>query len=248
MGGGAICLVLDVEGEYDFGKLARQVGKAHRKCCESGVAVAQAFLFCFWDSEEREVESGYATDAYGAGKVISTMVLRMTVCLAVFRAISAYIGEQSYVRKGQLDRIGVVFISVGWIYAVPIHHSSDKTIVGASALSLALNVYDARVWRIRENIVSHRSLFQDVFIPLAEPFSAAAITGTKGTSHAVPATADTTAALSVTFASANTVTPISIDDYEVTCTDDYAATNDNVADENANPFPNVDDAELNIPQ
>ncbi|GKE63010.1 hypothetical protein Tco_1513377, partial [Tanacetum coccineum] len=99
-----------------------------------------------------------------------------------------------------------------------------------------------------ENIVSHRSLFQDVFIPLAEPFSAAAITGTEGTSDAVPATADTTAALFVTFASASTVTPISIDDYEVTGTDDQAAANDNVADENANPFPNVDDAELNIPQ
>ncbi|GJS50011.1 hypothetical protein Tco_0600132 [Tanacetum coccineum] len=47
---------------------------------------------------------------------------------------------------------------------------------------------------------------------------------------------------------ASTVTPISVDDYEVTGTDDQATTNENVDDGNANPFPNVDDAELNIPQ
>nr|GEY31331.1 hypothetical protein [Tanacetum cinerariifolium] len=41
---------------------------------------------------------------------------------------------------------------------VPIHHSPDKTIIGAFALSLALDVSDARVWRIRENIMSHRTL------------------------------------------------------------------------------------------
>nr|GEW57002.1 hypothetical protein [Tanacetum cinerariifolium] len=41
---------------------------------------------------------------------------------------------------------------------VPIHHSPDKTVIGASALSLALDVSDARVWRIRENIMSHRTL------------------------------------------------------------------------------------------
>nr|GEX68784.1 transposase (putative), gypsy type [Tanacetum cinerariifolium] len=68
---------------------------------------------------------------------------------------------------------------------------------------------------IKENIMSHRSLFQDVFIPLAEPFSAAAVTGTEGTSDTVPATVDTTAALSVTFPSTSIVDPISIDDYEV---------------------------------
>nr|GFA61012.1 reverse transcriptase domain-containing protein [Tanacetum cinerariifolium] len=45
---------------------------------------------------------------------------------------------------------------------VRIHHSSDKIIVGAFALSLALDVLDARARRIRENIMSHRSLFQDV--------------------------------------------------------------------------------------
>nr|GEY95477.1 hypothetical protein [Tanacetum cinerariifolium] len=130
---------------------------------------------------------------------------------------------------------------------VPIHQSPDKTVVGASALLLALDVSDARVRRIRENIMSHMSLFQDVFISLAEPFSAAAVTGTEGTSGTVHATVDTTAALSITFVSVSIVDPISIDDYEVTGTDDQPIATKNVADGNASPFPNVDDAELNIP-
>ncbi|GKC93186.1 hypothetical protein Tco_1158628 [Tanacetum coccineum] len=54
---------------------------------------------------------------------------------------------------------------------------------------------------------------------------------------------DPNTALSTTFASAISIDPISIDDYEVVGADDQA-----VADENATPFPNVDDAELNIPQ
>ncbi|GJV88085.1 hypothetical protein Tco_1532023 [Tanacetum coccineum] len=99
---------------------------------------------------------------------------------------------------------------------VPIHNSSDKTIIGASALSLALDVSDARVQKIRENIASHRSVLHDVFVSLAEPFSAAVVTGMEGTSDAMPATADTTTTLSITFASASTVTPIFVDDYEIT--------------------------------
>nr|GEW87166.1 ribonuclease H-like domain-containing protein [Tanacetum cinerariifolium] len=131
---------------------------------------------------------------------------------------------------------------------VPIHHSPDKTVVGASALSLALDVLNSHAWRIRENIMSHRSLFQDVFVPLAEPLFAAALTGMEGTSGAAPATADLTTALSVTLASAGTVTPFFVDDYGVMGTDDQSAVNDSVVDEDTNPFPNVDDAELNIPQ
>nr|GEX25108.1 transposase (putative), gypsy type [Tanacetum cinerariifolium] len=126
---------------------------------------------------------------------------------------------------------------------VPIHHSPDKTVVGASALSLALDVSDARVRRIRENIMTNRYLFQDAFIPLAEPLSPAALTGMKGTSNAVPATADITTALSVTLASTGTVTPLFVDDYGVIGTYDQSA-----VDEDANPFSSVDDAELNIPQ
>ncbi|GJV89498.1 hypothetical protein Tco_1533436 [Tanacetum coccineum] len=136
---------------------------------------------------------------------------------------------------------------------VPIHHSPDQTVVSTTALSLSLNVSHARVQKIRENIANHRSTLRDVFIPLAEPFSAVALEGTGGTSETVPATADTTTALSTTLASASTIIPISIDDYDVAGTDNQAAVNENVANDNAtggdvNPFPNVDDAELNVPE
>nr|GEW53008.1 hypothetical protein [Tanacetum cinerariifolium] len=63
-----------------------------------------------------------------------------------------------------------------------------------------------------------------------------------GTSDVVSATADTTTALSTTFASASTIAPISVDDYEVVGTNEQED-----ADGNAEPFPNIDDAELNIP-
>nr|GEW28620.1 hypothetical protein [Tanacetum cinerariifolium] len=130
---------------------------------------------------------------------------------------------------------------------VPIHHSLYKTVVGASAFSLPLDVLDARVRRIGENIMSHRSLFQDVFVPLAEPLSVAALTCMIGTFGATPATADLTTALSVTLASAGNVTPLFVDDYGVMGTDDQSAVDESVVDENANLFPYVNDEELNIP-
>nr|GEY67300.1 hypothetical protein [Tanacetum cinerariifolium] len=127
---------------------------------------------------------------------------------------------------------------------VPIHHSPDQVIVGASASSLALDVSSSWVWKIKENIVNHRSALplRDVFVPLAEPLSATALTGIEGTSNVISATANTTTALSTTLAFASIVAPISVDDYEFTVTDDQAG-----ADGNADPFSNVDDAELNIP-
>nr|GFA79954.1 hypothetical protein [Tanacetum cinerariifolium] len=131
---------------------------------------------------------------------------------------------------------------------VPIYHSLYKTVVGASTLSLALDVLNARVRRIKENIMSYRSLFQDVFVPFAEPLSAAALTGMEGTSGAAPATVDLTNALFVTLASVGTVTPLSVDDYGVIGTNDQLAMDESVVDEDANPFPIVDDVELNIPQ
>nr|GEW04943.1 reverse transcriptase domain-containing protein [Tanacetum cinerariifolium] len=87
------------------------------------------------------------------------------------------------------------------------------------------------------------SALRDVFVPLVEPFSAIVLMGLEGTSNVMPTTADTTTTLSTTLASASTITPISIDDYEVIDMDDQVG-----ADGNAEPFPNVDDAELNIPQ
>ncbi|GJQ96227.1 hypothetical protein Tco_0007366 [Tanacetum coccineum] len=129
---------------------------------------------------------------------------------------------------------------------VPIHHSPDQRVIGASALSLSLDVSSSRVWKIKENIANHVSALRDVFVPLSEPLSAVALEGTEGTSGAAPGTADTTTALSIVVASTSTVRPISIDDYEVTGADDQATADGSVADEDANPFPIVDDAELNI--
>nr|GEV75257.1 RNA-directed DNA polymerase, eukaryota [Tanacetum cinerariifolium] len=80
---------------------------------------------------------------------------------------------------------------------VLIHHSPNKVVVGASALSLALDVSSIRVQKIWENIANHRSALCDVFVLLAKPFSVVVLTGG--------------------------------------------------CDGNAEPFPNVDDAKLNIP-
>ncbi|GJZ30422.1 hypothetical protein Tco_0575469 [Tanacetum coccineum] len=124
---------------------------------------------------------------------------------------------------------------------VPIHHSPDKVVIGATALSLALDVSSIRVWKIRENIANQRSALRDMFVPLAEPFSAATLTAAEGTFDTMAAAVDTAMALSTTF-SASTIVPISIDDYEVVGTDDQAAAN-----EKAEPFLNVDDAKLNVP-
>ncbi|GKB64260.1 hypothetical protein Tco_0920446 [Tanacetum coccineum] len=126
---------------------------------------------------------------------------------------------------------------------VPIHRSPNQVVLGASALSLALDVSNSRFRKIKENISNHRSALRDVFVSLAEPLSVIALTGTEGTSNVIPATVNTTTALSITFASASIIAPISIFDYEVMGTDNQ--TDD---DGNTEPFPNVDDAELNIPQ
>nr|GEZ94592.1 hypothetical protein [Tanacetum cinerariifolium] len=131
---------------------------------------------------------------------------------------------------------------------VLIHYSPDETVVSATALSLSLDVSHACVQKIRENIANYRSALRDVFIPLVEPFSTVALEGTGGTSNTMLVTADTTTALSMVVASTSIVRPISIDDYEVAGTDDQATADGNVADEDANPFPNVDNAELNVPE
>ncbi|GJZ64938.1 hypothetical protein Tco_0621634 [Tanacetum coccineum] len=124
---------------------------------------------------------------------------------------------------------------------VPIHHSPNKVVIGATALSLALDVSNVHVRKIKENIANQRSALHDVFVPLSEPLFVAVLTGTEGTSDVVSATGDTTTALSITFASASTIAPISLDDYEVIGAEDQVA-----ADGNAALFPNVDDTELNI--
>ncbi|GKA85182.1 gypsy type transposase [Tanacetum coccineum] len=86
---------------------------------------------------------------------------------------------------------------------VHIHRSPDQVVLGASALSLALDVSSSRVQKIKENISNHRSALRDVFVPLAEPLSVTALTGTEGTYNVIPTTADTITALSITFSSAS---------------------------------------------
>ncbi|GKA41029.1 hypothetical protein Tco_0733622 [Tanacetum coccineum] len=130
---------------------------------------------------------------------------------------------------------------------VPVHHSPDQTVVGATSLSLSLDVSHNRVQKIKENIANHRSALCDVFIPLAEPLSIVALEGTAGTSGTV---LNTTTALSATFTSASFILPISTDDYLVIHTDSQDGTSaDGQTDVGAdvNPFPNAEDADLDIP-
>ncbi|GJX78756.1 hypothetical protein Tco_0326905, partial [Tanacetum coccineum] len=131
---------------------------------------------------------------------------------------------------------------------VPIHHSPDHRVIGASALSLSLDVSNFRVQKIRENLAHRRSALQDVFVSLSEPLSIAALTGTGGTSDVIPAIADTTTALSVSLVSSSSIPPISTDDYEIVHVDGRGGegTDDQAADGNVDPFPNVDDVDLNI--
>nr|GEY00450.1 hypothetical protein [Tanacetum cinerariifolium] len=82
----------------------------------------------------------------------------------------------------------------------------------------------------------------DVFVPLSKPLSAMDLTGTKSTLNVISATVDTTTAMSVTLVSASLIPPISIDDYEI-----MHAEGEKSVGADANSFPDVDDAELNIP-
>nr|GEV72818.1 LOB domain-containing protein 36-like [Tanacetum cinerariifolium] len=80
---------------------------------------------------------------------------------------------------------------------VPFHHSPDQTVIGATSLSLSLDVSHARVQNIRENIANYKSAICDIFIPLAGLFFIMDLEGTGFTSVTVPATADTTMAFSM---------------------------------------------------
>nr|GEX08000.1 hypothetical protein [Tanacetum cinerariifolium] len=99
---------------------------------------------------------------------------------------------------------------------VPIHHSPNQRVIGASALSLSLDVSHSRVRNIRENISSHMSVLRSVFVPLSEPLSVVDLEGTKGIFGSAQ---DTTTAVSVTFVFVGTIWPISTDDYEVSHAD-----------------------------
>nr|GEX56118.1 hypothetical protein [Tanacetum cinerariifolium] len=117
---------------------------------------------------------------------------------------------------------------------VPIHHSLDQRVISASALSLSLDVSSSTVRRIKENIAKHRSALRDVFVPLSEPLSITALTGTESTLNVIPVIVDTTMAMSVTSVLASLIPPISTDDYEIT-----HAEGEKSVGADANPFPDV---------
>ncbi|GKE49382.1 hypothetical protein Tco_1480640, partial [Tanacetum coccineum] len=124
----------------------------------------------------------------------------------------------------------------------------DETLTERLALSLSLDISYSRVQRIRENIVNNRLALHDFFVLFFEPLCIVALEGTKGNSGAAP---DNTTALSTTYASASSIPPIFTDDYVVVHADNQESTGaDGQAGvgANVNPFPNIDDAELDISQ
>ncbi|GJZ26322.1 hypothetical protein Tco_0570575 [Tanacetum coccineum] len=125
---------------------------------------------------------------------------------------------------------------------VPIHQLTEQVVIGVLTLVLAW-MFLVPGSRKSGKTLQIKDQFFVIFLPLAEPFLAAVLMSTEGTSNIVSATINTTMTLSMTFASTGLVVPIFVDDYEVVGANDQA-----IADGNANPFPNVDDAELNIPQ
>nr|GEW95429.1 transposase (putative), gypsy type [Tanacetum cinerariifolium] len=127
---------------------------------------------------------------------------------------------------------------------VPIHHSPDQRVIGASALSLSLEISHSRVKKMRENIANHVSALRGVFVPLSEPLSATALEGMEGTFGSTP---DAAATLSTTFVSASTIPSISTDDYEVAHVDGQGSAtvdDETAAVDDMNLF--VSNAELNI--
>ncbi|GKD63276.1 hypothetical protein Tco_1305384, partial [Tanacetum coccineum] len=129
---------------------------------------------------------------------------------------------------------------------VPIHHSPDRTIIGATSLLFSLDVSRNRVQKISDNIANHRSTLRDVFVPLGESLSSSVLEGTEGTSGTAP---ETTTALSITFASTSSIPLISTYDYDVVHADGQEGTGadgQTGACTDVNPFPNVEDAKLDI--
>nr|GEW37196.1 hypothetical protein [Tanacetum cinerariifolium] len=127
---------------------------------------------------------------------------------------------------------------------VPIHHSPNQRVVGASALTISLEVSHSRVKKMRENIANHMSALRGEFVPLSEPLSATALEGMEGTSGSTP---DVAATLSTTFVSASTISPISTDDYKVAHANGQGGVrvdDETAADDDMNFF--ISTADLNI--
>ncbi|GJY02554.1 hypothetical protein Tco_0360706 [Tanacetum coccineum] len=100
---------------------------------------------------------------------------------------------------------------------VPIHHSPDQTVVGATSLSFSLDVSCNRVQKIRDNIANHR--YGKYFRYCSRNYHG----------------------LIRYFSPVRFTPPISMDDYKIAHAGDQGN-----AGADVDPFPNVDDAELII--
>nr|GEX15967.1 hypothetical protein [Tanacetum cinerariifolium] len=96
-----------------------------------------------------------------------------------------------------------------------VHRTEDQVVLSETSLSFALSVTHSKVERIRENVAAKRSTLIGVWTPLVDPLSVENLVGESGTSDGVPTIIATTTALLTTFASASSVPPITIEDYEI---------------------------------
>ncbi|GJU75384.1 hypothetical protein Tco_1272454 [Tanacetum coccineum] len=122
---------------------------------------------------------------------------------------------------------------------LPIHRPEDQVVLGETSRSFTLSVTHSRVERIRENVAAQRSALIDVWVPLVGPLSAKNLVGEASTSDSLPAAVVTTTALSTTFATASSVPPITIEDYEIVGTDGPEDAQGN-GQGNVASFPTVD--------
>ncbi|GJS48004.1 hypothetical protein Tco_0955179 [Tanacetum coccineum] len=111
---------------------------------------------------------------------------------------------------------------------VPIHRCEDQVVLGETSLSFTLSVSQSRVERIRANIAAKRSALLGVWTPLFEPLSVQNLIDLIDTSASVPAVVVATMALSTTFASASSIPPITVDDYEIVHADGQESSQGNV--------------------
>nr|GEW01749.1 hypothetical protein [Tanacetum cinerariifolium] len=74
---------------------------------------------------------------------------------------------------------------------------------------------DIKQLKIKANIAAKRSALLDVWTPSSEPMSVQNLIGEANTSASIPTATITTTALSTTFASASSIPPITVDDYEI---------------------------------
>ncbi|GJU84706.1 hypothetical protein Tco_1292252 [Tanacetum coccineum] len=98
---------------------------------------------------------------------------------------------------------------------VPIYMFDDQVVLWETSLSFSLSVSHTRVGRIKANIAAEWSALLDVWTSLSDPLSVQSLIGAASTSASIPAATVTTMALSTTFASASSIPPITVDDYEI---------------------------------